>query len=366
MKSIILIALIVVLVYPFISLGFKVYMNKILDRDINKEHYPEIYKKGIYEDNTPSPIEEIVSSYYGVNSTYQDLRNDPYLDMYFQHLCSYLPPKIKLKELRICQHGNEERTAIIDALNYLRSLVLEQQVSYLHKRHYSVLGLRQKERRKVAIVMGGGGYEYVSTLPEEFPVSTELHKKGLNVFSFVYPIKEDSKYANEVLKEFIHFLFKHQEKMNIDMEDYMVIGFSASGHLVASIATDNLGLVDVPKPKLIGLAYPVISMGDCTHVGSRENLLGKDSTQEERDEHSVELHVGKDFSSCFVWHLKGDTTVPFKNSLLLVEALEKQNIDYRLELFEGIEHGLGLGQNSAAENWLERLYQYYQELTELK
>lgn len=45
----ILYALSIVIIYPFIILGMRVYFNKILDRDINKEHYPEIYKMGIYE-----------------------------------------------------------------------------------------------------------------------------------------------------------------------------------------------------------------------------------------------------------------------------------------------------------------------------
>ena len=91
---------------------------------------------------------------------------------------------------------------IIDSLNYIRGLVYQKQITFLRKKHYSVLGLRQKEKAKVAIVLAGGGYEEVCTLPEDTPVSVELHKLGFNVFSFVYPVKEEAKLANEELKKF--------------------------------------------------------------------------------------------------------------------------------------------------------------------
>lgn len=42
-------AIITIFIYPFLILGMRVYFNKMLDKDINKEHYPEIYKRGIFE-----------------------------------------------------------------------------------------------------------------------------------------------------------------------------------------------------------------------------------------------------------------------------------------------------------------------------
>lgn len=40
--------LFIVIIYPLLAISFRVFMNRALDRDINKKNYPEIYKKGIY------------------------------------------------------------------------------------------------------------------------------------------------------------------------------------------------------------------------------------------------------------------------------------------------------------------------------
>ena len=207
--------------------------------------------------------------------------------------------------------------------------------------------------------MAGGGYNTVCTLPEEIPVSVELHKKGMTVFSFVYPVKEDSKSAIECLKSFIEFLFKHADRLNIDMEDYMVLGFSAGGHLAASVSTDNLGITSCSKPLLLGLSYPVITMGEYKEPGTFNNLLGEEYTQEDIEKYSVELHVGEDYSNCFIWQCNRDCVVPFKNSLLLAEALKNKNIDYRLESFDSDVHGYGIAKNKIADGWVDRLYDYY-------
>ena len=356
----ILLAIIIVVIYPFISLALRVYLNKVLDRDINKEHYPQIYKKGIHENLDDDYLKEVICKFYGPTSTFKSLKNDPYLNEYYYHLTSYLSENINLKEKTLMAHdGIWPDEPIIDSLNYIRGLVYQKQITFLRKKHYSVLGLRQKEKAKVAIVLAGGGYAEVCTLPEDTPVSVELHKLGFNVFSFVYPVKEEAKLANEELKKFINFLFKNQERMNIDMEDYIIVGFSAAGHLAASVASDNLGITNNPKPLLLGLCYPVITMLEDTHIGTRDNLLGVNPSQEEKEKYSIELHVGDDFSNCFIWQCDKDEVVPFNNSLLLVDSLKKKDIDYRFESFDDDKHGYGIAKNKVADGWFNRMYDYY-------
>lgn len=362
-----IIVLLVILVYPFINVGMRVYFNKILDRDINKDNYPEIYKMGIYENE--NLLDNSVNNYYGPTSTIKSIKHDPYLNTYYSHLCEWITHYPENEDSLIVQQNDVWPTDdTINSLNYLRQLVLHRQTTFLSKKNYSALGLLQKEKAKVAIVIAGGGYGCVCTLPEGLPVCVDLHKKGFTVFSFVYPVKEESKLANECLKSFIKLLFKNEIRMNIDMDDYIVVGFSAGAHLAGSVATDNFGMFTegYPNPGLIGLAYPVISMGTYSEKGTKINLLGNDPTEEEIKAYSLELHVDSHYSNVFIWSCDKDNVVPFENTLLMVEALKKNNIDYRLEAFDDDKHGWSLGNGTKAEGWLDRLVEFYYDIISKK
>ena len=361
----VLYALLILLVYPFMILALRVLMNRSLDRDINKEHYPEIYKMGIYDKQNEDYLNNVIMKYYNYDSTYQALTNDPYLDIYFDHLCgTYVSrnDQSRITDLNPDVWGKE---ATINQLNYLRGLSYQKKLTFLKKSNYSVLVLKQDKKAKVAIVLAGGGYYNVCTLQEEIPVSVELYKKGFTVFSFSYPVRDKAKEGIGAVSSFVKLLFKNENRMNIDMSDYIIIGFSASGHLVGELGSDNLGLrvQGITPPKLLGLAYPVISMRESVEPGSRHNLLGDNPSQEELDKYSIELHVDDNYPATFIWQCDKDNVVPFKNSLLMVDALEKHHIPYHFESFDSFYHGLGLSIGNVAEGWVDRLYDYYLSLT---
>lgn len=359
----IVIALLIILLYPVLALAIRVYSNKVLDRDINKKHYPEIYKMGIYENNEFK--EKVIEQYYTLDSTFATLRNDPYLDTYYNHLIPYIEYNKTTKDTKLIELTYPtSHQDLINSLNYLRSLVFDKKVGFLNKSDYSVLHLKQEEKAKTAIVLAGGGYYNVCTLQEGYLVGHKLHQLGFNVFSLNYPVREEAKNALPVLKKFISFLLKNEKRMNIDMEDYIVVGFSASGHLVGELGTDNFGLLKdgIPLPKLLTLCYPVISMGENTHLGSKENLLGVGTTKEEDEEYSIELHVDENYPATFIWHCDKDDLVPFENSLLIIEQFKKHNIKYKFESIDSTYHGLSLANNTAMEGWVDRMYEFYKEL----
>lgn len=362
----IIIVLLLIIVYPFVMLGLRVFTNKVLDRDINKEHYPEIYKKGIAENVKDEFVDNVVKKFYTLDSTFSSIKRDPYLGLYYRHLCNYALdiPKVD-KQLIVDHNFPRNKEEIIDALNELRIMTHDKTLKFLPKRGYSVLALRQKEYAKVAIVCAGGGYSSVYTLGEDIPVSLELYKKGFNVFSFSYPTKEEAIYALDCLKEFIVFLFNNARKMNIDMEDYIAVGFSASGHLIGSLGTDNLGLQNnnIPLPAIVSLCYPVITMTGEVETGSKANLIGLDASEEVANKHSIHLHVDSSYPATFIWQCDKDNVVPFKNSLLMVEALKNNNVPYVFESFDSELHGLASGKDSVAQGWIDRMYEFYLKIT---
>ena len=131
-----------------------------------------------------------------------------------------------------------------------------------------------------------------------------------------------------------------------------IMGSSAGGHLVSTLLTHfDDGIPDAndlveresSRPDLGILCYPVITMGEFTHQGSKNNLLGKDPSPELVRGLSNELQVTKDTPPCFLWHTYEDKAVPVENCLQFAEALRKAGVPFDLHVYQKGVHGLGLG-----------------------
>lgn len=138
----------------------------------------------------------------------------------------------------------------------------------------------------------------------------------------------------------------------LDPQRIGIMGSSAGGHLASTLvthyeagkpdATDPIERVS-SRPDLGILCYPVISMGEHTHQGSKNNLLGKDPSPELVRELSNELHVTKDTPPCFVWHTWEDKGVKIENALAFVGALQAAGVRFDFHVYERGPHGIGLG-----------------------
>jgi acetyl esterase/lipase len=131
-----------------------------------------------------------------------------------------------------------------------------------------------------------------------------------------------------------------------------VMGSSAGGHLAATVLTHfDAGMGDAAdvidressRPDLGILCYPVITMGEKTHAGSKKNLLGANPPPEFEELLSNEKHVTKETPPCFIFHTVEDQGVSVENSLMFAEALRKAGVPFALHLYERGPHGMGLG-----------------------
>ena len=143
---------------------------------------------------------------------------------------------------------------------------------------------------------------------------------------------------------------------HLDSKRIGIMGSSAGGHLASTLLThfdagdpNAADPIDreSSRPDLGILCYPVITMGDNTHHGSRDNLLGKDPSPELIQLLSNELHVTKDTPPCFLYHSAEDAAVPVENSLMFAEALRRAGVPFDLHIYEKGKHGTGLGCPSA-------------------
>jgi acetyl esterase/lipase len=137
-----------------------------------------------------------------------------------------------------------------------------------------------------------------------------------------------------------------------------VLGFSAGGHLAATVATQfdagNAGASDPverasSRPDFSVLAYPVISMTEAwTHAGSRTNLLGADVAPELARGLSADLRVTSATPPTFLFQTNADTTVPAENAVSYYLALRKAGVPAEMHVFEKGPHGVGLAMDDAA------------------
>ncbi len=124
------------------------------------------------------------------------------------------------------------------------------------------------------------------------------------------------------------------------MEKIGVMGFSAGGHLASTLLTHY---DKDSRPDFGILFYPVVTMTESTHGGSRKNLLGENPTPEKIEFYSNELQVTPDTPPTLVFFSEDDGTVPPKNGTMFVEALEKNGVEAKLVLYPTGGHGWGFG-----------------------
>ncbi|OAM90583.1 alpha/beta hydrolase [Termitidicoccus mucosus] len=157
----------------------------------------------------------------------------------------------------------------------------------------------------------------------------------------------------------------------IDPARVGVMGSSAGGHLAATLLVhfdDGIPGANDPvarqssRPGLGILCYPVITMGEKTHAGSRDNVIGADAPQALRELLSCERQVTPGTPPCFIWHTWEDDGVPAENSQMFAAALKEAGVPFELHIYEKGAHGIGLAATpdgrmhrwtSACRAWLQ-------------
>ena len=214
-------------------------------------------------------------------------------------------------------------------------------------------------KKPCVLICPGGGYYSVCALPEGYAIAKAVNELGYNACVLVYRVGAAARYPHpmEDLVKAVDFLTLHSAETGIDFDEYTLMGFSAGGHLAASFGTQSLGYAKykVKRPGSLVLAYPVITMGQYAHAGSREHLLGKDRHELAQWQMacSVEKQITPEYPPTYIWQCEEDPSVPIQNSRMLAEQLQKHSVPYVYQTWPGAAHGWGLGTGTAAEGWLK-------------
>jgi acetyl esterase/lipase len=208
------------------------------------------------------------------------------------------------------------------------------------------------------VIYPGGGYPHLAIEKEGFAVARWLNNLGIAAVVLKYrfspyhhpiPLADGRQAVSEVRRQ--------AKQLNIDPKRLGIMGFSAGGHLAATVMT-AAGQTETNRPDFAILAYPVISMDDekLVHKGSREFLLGPEFSPEEARRLSANLNVTQSCPPAFIFHAKDDNAVPAGNSVKMYEALKAKGIDSELLFVDRGGHGFGLSipeVNEAMERWLD-------------
>ncbi len=241
------------------------------------------------------------------------------------------------------------------------------------------------QKRPVILICPGGAYRMTSDREAE-AIAIRFMSMGYHTAVLRYSVSP-ARYpvALHQLAKAVSILRERSEEWFIRPEQIVVMGFSAGGHLAASLGmfwnqgeiTNALELApEQIRPNGMILCYPVITSGAFGHEESFRNLLGE-RYEELREQMSLEKQVSKDTPKTFIWHTFEDTVVVPENSLFFVQAMKKAGIPVEYHLFPEGNHGIGLGNeltanengrgivpgcevwSSLAERWLNREFPWW-------
>lgn len=205
--------------------------------------------------------------------------------------------------------------------------------------------------RPLVIVCPGGGYDHHSPREAE-AVAVRFNALGFHAAVLAYTLAPTEFPASACdLAEAVRCARAHADAWHVDARRIIACGFSAGGHLCATLGCYwNSGLfapylphapADI-RPDALILCYPVITADEpFCHAASVRNVLGT-SAAFTRHDVSLERHVSADFPPTFLWHTLADRSVPAENTLRLAEALRRAAVPFACHLFTHGPHGLSL------------------------
>lgn len=240
---------------------------------------------------------------------------------------SHVEPDIVIEALNhMIEEANDGKTIFYDFYSD------EQKQNDPGKENTGLFFFRGKPDAPFAIVSPGGGFSYVGSLHEGFPLAQRISELGFNAFVIRYPIGSES-YATEDLAAAIAYIFRNAETLGVDTRDYSVWGGSAGARMAGNIALNGVsayGGGNLPKPATAVIAY-----------------TGQSS-------------YSSDFSPAFITVAANDGIANVNTVERRVENLRNAGVDVEYRRYQSAGHGFGLGTGTDAAGWVDLAVQFWQ------
>nr|MCR5545344.1 alpha/beta hydrolase [Lachnospiraceae bacterium] len=178
----------------------------------------------------------------------------------------------------------------------------------------------------------------------------------------------------------VRLLEQHQDEFNIDMEGYAVIGFSAGGNMAGIYGSKEWGydFYHTKKPGALILAYPWTNVNHWLQhpywnifigllglwLSERGNICmfrySKHFLRKNRETLCVQNYVDTDYPPTYMFAGGNDVLVPsHAHTDVMEKALKENHIPHMYEKFFAVPHGIGLGEKTSAEGWIETALEFW-------
>jgi acetyl esterase/lipase len=199
------------------------------------------------------------------------------------------------------------------------------------------------------LLMPGGGYDHLTTDKEGADVARDFGKSGITAFVLRYRLPPEG-WANspdaplQDAQRAMRLIRARAAQWSLDPARLGVMGFSAGGHLAATMATRGPGVkayepVDDAdgldcRPNFAGLIYAGVMMGG--------RNIEPNPTAEDVAARAPFNHISPGVPPNFLCQNIDDPQVPVDNLVRYFEVLRKTGVPCALHLFEKGGHGFGI------------------------
>lgn len=191
-------------------------------------------------------------------------------------------------------------------------------------RHEKSAEMPNVNLRPAILVFPGGGYRMCSDREAE-PIALAYMAEGYHAFVLRYTVGEAVEHPAPLrdAEAAVQALLDNAEAWGIDAARIAVVGFSAGGHLAASLGT--LGRL---RPAALILGYAGILASKARSLFG--NLPDLDTVVDEKTPPS------------FIFSTAEDEVVPIEHSLRFAAALDKAGVPFEMHIYQKGVHGLAL------------------------
>ncbi|MDR1539728.1 MAG: alpha/beta hydrolase [Clostridiales bacterium] len=253
------------------------------------------------------------------------------------------------------------------------------------------LEIEDGRKRPAIIVCGGGAYMGISDREKE-PVALAFLAKGYQAFVIEYTTKLNGEPIYPIpvfdLAKMVLAVRENAAQWNVDPDKICAVGFSAGGHLVASLSTqwhedymrEKFG---VPSEKLklnaAVLCYPLTDYllqreylskdkakdeftasmpGPKTAITAmfEQISVGVNLTEEMLKNASPYRHITKNAPPTFIWQTSTDELVYMEQNLFYAMKLKEHYVPFELHIFQSGVHGMSLAteQSGSGDDFIDR------------
>ena len=299
--------------------------------------------------NFEEGMHEASSPHLTTENSIRDIFNHPVFSGYADHLLPwednsrYMTTSLRQVGSLMPYHSNVKPQVVVDALNYMIDLVDDGKTVFYDlyseqqkkadptKAHTGLFFFKGKPGAPFAVVCPGGGFSYVGSLHEGFPLAVQMNKRGYNIFVIKYRV--NGGVATQDLAAALTYIFEHATTFEVDKKNYSLWGGSAGARMVGDIVLSGVnryGGKNLPAPSAAVIAYT----GHSTY--------------------------SSDFPPTFLTVSADDHIANVSVVERRADNLKKAGVKVEYRRYEHAGHGFGTGVGTDAEGWIDHAMDFWE------